>query len=91
MKKSHDPVIATPLEYESATLDALRTLDGTDGEAQIAACLRFTDALAATGAMPDRDRGLTYLMQRGRIPDFAWRRVHDAMKIMAADLGSPVH
>jgi hypothetical protein len=48
------------LEYESATLDALRTLDGTDGEAQIAACLRFTDALAAMGAMPDRDRGLTY-------------------------------
>jgi hypothetical protein len=29
MKKSHDPVIATALEYESAILDALRTLDGT--------------------------------------------------------------
>jgi hypothetical protein len=52
MKKSHDPVIATALEYESAILDALQTLDGTDGEAQIAACLRFTDALAAMEPCP---------------------------------------
>jgi hypothetical protein len=86
-----DPVIAAALEYESATLDALRALDGTDGDAQLAACLRFVDALQAIDAMPERDRGLTYLMQRGRIPDFAWRRIHDAMKIMAADLDSPVH
>ena len=41
--------------------------------------------------MPDRDRGLTYLMQRGRIPDFAWKRIHAAMEILAADLSLPVH
>jgi hypothetical protein len=91
VKQSRDPVIAAALEYESATLDALRTLDGTDSEAQIAACVRFVDALAAMEAMPDRDAGLTYLMQRGRIPNFAWKRIHAAMEIFAADLSSPVH
>ena len=79
------------LEYESATLDALRALNGTDGDAQLAACLRFVDALQAIDAMPDRDRGLTYLMQRKRIPNFAWKRIHAAMEIFAADLSSPVH
>ena len=90
-KSRRNPVIAAALEYESATLDALRALNGTDSEAQIAACLRFTDALAAMEAVPDRDRGLTYLVQRGRIPDFAWKRIHAAMEIFAADLSSPVH
>jgi hypothetical protein len=52
MKNSPYPVIATALEYESAILDALRALDGTDSEAQIAACLRFTDALAAMEPCP---------------------------------------
>jgi hypothetical protein len=58
------------LEYEDATLEALRALDGTDGEKQVAACLRFVAALEATNALPatERDRGLTYLVQRGRIP-----------------------
>jgi hypothetical protein len=91
MRTTRDPVIATALEYESATLDALRALDGTDSEAQIAACVRFVDAMQAMDAMPDRDRGLTYLMRRGRIPDFAWKRIHAAMEILAADLSSPVH
>jgi hypothetical protein len=91
MNKTHEPTIATALEYESAVLDALRTLGGTDSEAQIAACLRFSDALAAMVAMPDRDRGLTYLMQRRRIPDFAWKRIDAAMEIFAAELSSPVH
>jgi hypothetical protein len=91
MKKPSDPVIATALEYERATLDALETLAGTDDEAAIAACLRFMDALQAMDAMPDRDRGLTYLMQRGRIPNFAWKRIHAAMEIFAANLGPPVH
>jgi hypothetical protein len=89
--KGRDPVITLALEYESATLDALMALDGTDAEAQIAACVHFVDALEAMGAMPDRDRGLTYLMQRRRIPDFAWKRIHAAMEIFAADLSSPVH
>ena len=71
MKKPRDPMIATALEYESATLDTLRALDGTDGRRR-SACLHF-DAMAAMEAMPDRDRGLTYLMQRGRILDFAWK------------------
>lgn len=91
MKKSRDPMIAAALEYENATLDALRTLDGTDSEAHIVACLRFSDALAAMEAIPERDRGLAFLMQRGRIPDFAWKRIHAAMEIFAADLSSPVH
>jgi len=69
MKKPRDPMIATALEYESATLDTLRALDGTDGRRR-SACLHF-DAMAAMEAMPDRDRGLTYLMQRGRI--LAWK------------------
>ena len=86
-----DSVIAAALEYESATLDALRALNGTDGDAQLAACLRFVDALQAIDAMPDRDRGLTYLMQRKRIPNFAWKRIHAAMEIFAADVSSPVH
>ena len=47
--------------------------------------------MQAMDAMPDRDRGLTYLIQRGRIPDFAWKRIHAAMEILAADLSSPVH
>ena len=93
MKEPRDPVIAAALQYESATLDALRALDGTDSEAQIAACVRFVDALQAMTAMPvqDNERGLTYLIQRGRIPDFAWRRIHAAMEIFAADLSWPVH
>ena len=91
MKKPRDPVIAAALEYESATLDALETLNGTDSEAQIAACVRFVEALQTMDAMPDRDRGLTYLMQRGRIPDFAWKGIHAAMQIFAADLTSPLH
>jgi len=62
-----------------------------DSEAQIVACLRFSDALAAMEAIPERDRGLAFLMQRGRIPDFAWKRIHAAMEIFAADLSSPVH
>jgi hypothetical protein len=90
-EEPRDPVIAAALEYESVTLDALRALDGTDSEAQIAACVRFVDAMQAMDAMPDRDRGLTYLMRRGRIPDFAWKRIHAAMEIFAADPSSPVH
>ena len=92
MKKRGDPVIAAALEYERAILDALAMLDGTDSEAQkAAACVRFIKALQAMDAMPDRDRGLTYLMQRGRVPNFAWKRIHAAMEILAADLISPVH
>jgi hypothetical protein len=94
MKNDHrDPVIAAALEDESATLDALRALDGTDSEEQLATCLRFVGALQVMGAMPtqDNERGLRYLMQRGRIPNFAWKRIHAAMEIMAADLSSPVH
>ena len=69
----------------------MATLDGTDSEAQIAACVRFVGALETMEAMPDRDRGLSYLVRRGRIPDFAWKRIHAAMEIFAADLKSPQH
>jgi hypothetical protein len=73
MKKPRDAVIAFALEYERATLDAVATLDGTDTEAQIVACVRYGDAVTAMEAMPeeDRNRALSYLMQRGRIPDFS--------------------
>jgi hypothetical protein len=69
----------------------LAALDGTDSAAQLAACLRFVGALQALAAMPDRDRGLAHLVRRGRIPDFAWKRIQAAMEILAADLSSPVH
>jgi hypothetical protein len=52
---------------------------------------RFVDAMQTIDAMPGRDRGLTYLMRRGRIPDFAWKRIQAAMEIFAADLSSPAH
>jgi hypothetical protein len=88
MAEKRDPMIAAALEYESATLDALRALGGTDSEEQMAACIRFVEALEA---MPDRDRGLAYLVRRGNIPDFAWKRIHAAMELFAANLSSPVH
>jgi hypothetical protein len=91
MAEKRDPIIAAALEYESATLDALRALGGTDSEEQMAACIRFVEALQAMEAMPDRDRGLAYLVRRGNIPDFAWKRIHAAMELFAANLSSPVH
>jgi hypothetical protein len=91
MELPSDPVITAALEYESATLDALAGSDATYSKAQVEACLRFADALQAMEAMRDRDRGLTFLMQRGRIPDFASKRIHAAMEIFAADLSSPAH
>jgi hypothetical protein len=91
MAEKRDPIIAAALEYESATLDALRALGGTDNEEQMAACIRFVEALQAMEAMPDRDRGLAYLVRRGNIPDFAWKRIHAAMELFAANLSSPVH
>jgi hypothetical protein len=68
-------------------------LDGTDTEAQIVASVRYGDAVTAMEAMPeeDRNRALTYLMRRGRIPDFSWKRIYAAMQILAADLSAPVH
>ena len=39
-------------------------------------------------AMPERDRALTYLMQRGRIPDFSWKRIYAAMQILAANFNA---
>jgi hypothetical protein len=85
-------VILAALEYEDATLEALRALDGTDSEGAGGACLRFVAALQATNALPaeERDRGLAYLVQRGRIPDFARRRIHAAMELLAADLNPQV-
>ena len=47
-RRHTDPVILAALEYEDATLEALRALDGTDSEEQVAACLRFVAALEAT-------------------------------------------
>jgi hypothetical protein len=93
MGDESNPVIAAALEYESATLDALRALDGTDGDAQIAACLRFADALAVITALPaeDHNHSLTFLTRRGLIPSFAWKQIHAAMEILAADLRSPAH
>ena len=91
-RRPNDPVLLAALEYEDATLEALWTLEGTDSEEQVAACLRFVAALQATNALPaeERDRGLAYLVQRGRIPDFAWMRIHAAMELLAADLNPQV-
>jgi hypothetical protein len=83
-----DPVIAAALEYESATLDAVRTLEGSDGEAKRTSCLRFANAVAVIHALPtdDQHRGLTYLKERGRIPDDAWRLVWATMEIFVAEM-----
>ena len=93
MSKLRDPVVAAALEYERATLRALRALSGTDGGAQRAASLRFADAVAAIEAMPARDheRSLAYLTRRGRIPDHAWRLIAAALEAFATgvDPGSP--
>jgi hypothetical protein len=91
-RRPTDPVLLAALEYENATLEALRALDGTDSEEQVAACLRFVAALEASYALPakERDRGLAYLVHRRRIPDFAWMRIHAAMELLAADLNPEV-
>jgi len=44
-RRPNDPVLLAALEYEVATLEALRALDGTDSEEQVEACLRFVAAL----------------------------------------------
>jgi hypothetical protein len=91
-RRPNDPVLLAALAYEDATLAALRALDGSDSREQVEACLRFVAALEATNALPaeERDRGLAYLVQRGRIPDFAWMRIHAAMELLAADLNPQV-
>ena len=82
MSQSRDPVFAAAQEYENATLDALQALNGTDVEAQVAACVRWADAAAAIDAMPEDDYGRagTYLTLRGRVPDHAWRLILAAME-----------
>jgi hypothetical protein len=69
-----------------------RALNGTDGEEQVAACLRFVAALEATNALPakERDRSLACLVHRRCIPDFAWMRIHAAIQLLAADLNPQV-
>lgn len=83
-----DPVIAAALEYESATLAALTTLEESDGEAQRDACLRFADAVAVIDDMPldDKNRGVAYLLKRGRLPAHAWRPIVAAIKILVSSV-----
>jgi len=93
MEQQPDPVVVAALEYESATLCALRALDDealdgkgeADHEAKIAACLRFSNALAVIEEMPvhDRTEALAYLTRRGRIPHGSWRVIQDAMERFA--------
>jgi hypothetical protein len=87
MSPPPDAVIIAVLEYETATLDALLLLKGTDGEAQRAACLRFARAVSKIDAMPTNDqvRGLTYLTARARIPADSWRLILAAMQTLVAD------
>jgi len=90
-KKPRDPVFVAALEYESAILNALQALAGIDDAAVIVACMRFIDAVQALDAMPDRDRGLIYLMQRGGVPNFACKRIHALMEIFVANRTRAVH
>ena len=89
MIKPRDPVIVAALDYESATLHALRALNGTDGETQRAACLRWADAVAVIQAMPvqDYNRGLTFVTRRGHVPDHAWRLIAAALEIFCVGRG----
>jgi hypothetical protein len=89
-RRPNDPVILAALEYEDATLEALQTLDGTDSEEQVARPASASSPPQATLPAEERDRGLAYLVQRGRIPDFAWMRIHAAMELLAADLNPQV-
>ena len=74
MKKARDPVIAAALEYESATLDALEALDGTDSEAQMKPYRGPPMTLAGATAdearltRPDR-RSSTLQSPRGRLSE----------------------
>ena len=81
-----DPVLAIAAEYESSMLAALSALEGSDTAAQMAACVRFGKVLAALRVMNPEDysRVGAYLTERGRIPDFAWRKIVAAMQAFAA-------
>jgi hypothetical protein len=80
-----DPVIAIAEEYEAATLAALAALEGDDIAAQMTACVRFGQILARMRAMSPQDLGRvnTLITERGRIPDFAWRKIVLAMQNFA--------
>lgn len=85
--KQRDPAITIALEYERAVLDALREIkEGTDGEKQIATCLRFGAALAATHALPpaDYNRSMTWSTKRGRIPEGGWQTIQKALETFLA-------
>jgi hypothetical protein len=80
-----DPVIAEALEYESATLDALRLLEtSTDGVAQRAACIRYARAVVVFIDLPIDDQicADSYLAKRGRVPKDASRIILAAMELM---------
>lgn len=84
-KDAADPVIAIAADYEAATLAALAALEGNDVAAQMAACVRFGEMLARMRKMSPQDLGRinTWVTERGRIPDFAWRKIVLAMQNFA--------
>jgi hypothetical protein len=80
--KQLDAVTVAALEYETATLSALRALKEPDDKtAQIAACLRFGAALAAIEAMSihNRTEAIALLTLRGRIKSGSWRVIRAAV------------
>ena len=90
MKKS-DATIDAALEYESAVLHALSTLDHADTEIQIDACLRFADAVARIEALPvpEYNRSGLFLTERNRIPAGAWQRIKERFEVLSLMTRAP--
>ena len=87
MKQEGDAVAVAALEYEAATLSALRALEEPDDKvAQIAACLRFGAALAVIEAMSihNRTEAMALLTLRGRIKPGSWRVIQEAVERLEA-------
>ena len=80
-------MLALAEEYESAALAALAALEHAGTEAQMAACIRFGKAMAALRQMNAADyaRVNAWLLERKRIPDYAWRKIVVAMQDFARE------
>jgi hypothetical protein len=84
--KPRDRAARVALEYERSTRFALRALNGTDIEAQRAACLRWRIAVVAIEALSDDDfnRASIFLTRRAQIHDGAGKLIAAALETFMA-------
>jgi hypothetical protein len=80
-----DSMMRIALEFETATIEALHAPDLLSAAAQERAYVRYADAIEALQGLPDSGSGKAYryLAQRGRIPDYAYVKILEAMKHFA--------